>query len=152
MEQDNPLDNSLIIPAANEMKKFLELKVSEVFSKYDLRFIELQILIYLKYHQSEGNTASDLINYFKVSKAHVSKSIDNLQQKGYVTLKTDEKDKRVIRILLTETAEEPLEEAIQKFRELKDSLLHGVSKKDLSTMHAVLNKMIVNIQKLQKEK
>ncbi len=149
MEKDNPLDGSRIIPAANEMKKFLELKVSEIISKYDLRFIELQILIYLKYHQSEGNTASDLIDYFKVSKAHVSKSIDNLQQKGYVTLLTDEKDKRVIRILLTEAAKEPLEESLQKFLKLKDSLIHGINKKDLATMHSVLNKMIDNMQKME---
>ncbi len=85
--------DSLINTCGMKMRKLLD-KKSEVFAqKYGVRNVELEILLFL-YHSPCGDTAKDIVEEKNLSKAHISKSVDNLRAKGFVVLTEDENDRR----------------------------------------------------------
>ena len=97
--------DSLINTCGMKMRKLLD-KKSEVFAqKYGVRNVELEILLFL-YHSPCGDTAKDIVEEKNLSKAHISKSVDNLRAKGFVVLTEDENDRRKRHIELTEKAVE----------------------------------------------
>ena len=72
--------DSLINTCGMKMRKLLD-KKSEVFAqKYGVRNVELEILLFL-YHSPCGDTAKDIVEEKNLSKAHISKSVDNYGRK-----------------------------------------------------------------------
>ena len=84
--------DSLINTCGMKMRKLLD-KKSEVFAqKYGVRNVQLEILLFLSQSPS-GDTAKDIVEEKNLSKAHISKSVDNLRAKGFVVLTEDENDR-----------------------------------------------------------
>ena len=82
--------DSMINTCGMNMRKLLEKKSEVLVQKYGVRNVELEILLFL-YHSSCGDTAKDIVEQKNLSKAHISKSVDNLRTKGFVVLIEDEK-------------------------------------------------------------
>ena len=101
-----------------QMRKVIEQACERLMETYGLRHVELDIL-YLISHEKQKDTAKDLIEIQHLSKAHISKSVDNLKQHGYIELVADEADHRKIHIRMTGKAKPVLEEFEQIFREKK---------------------------------
>ena len=78
------METSEIVLSGIQLKKLMEHMELPIMEKYQLRPVELDILVFL-YH-SKGNTAKEIMKKKCISKAHISKSIDNLYSKGYVKL------------------------------------------------------------------
>ena len=74
-----------VLTLGAELKKLLEKKSEPLMQKYGLRKIELDILAYLA-SGHYGDTAKDIMGQKHISKAHVSKSIDNLKALGFIRL------------------------------------------------------------------
>ena len=83
-----------------QMRKVIEQACERLMETYGLRHVELDIL-YLISHEKQKDTAKDLIEIQHLSKAHISKSVDNLKQHGYIELIADEADHRKIHIRMT---------------------------------------------------
>ena len=62
-----------------QMRKVIEQACERLMETYGLRHVELDIL-YLISHEKQKDTAKDLIEIQHLSKAHISKSVDNLKQ------------------------------------------------------------------------
>ena len=92
-----------------QMRKVIEQACERLMETYGLRHVELDIL-YLISHEKQKDTAKDLIEIQHLSKAHISKSVDNLKQHGYIELVADEADHRKIHIRMTGKAKPVLEE------------------------------------------
>ena len=60
-----------------QMRKVIEQACERLMETYGLRHVELDIL-YLISHEKQKDTAKDLIEIQHLSKAHISKSVDNL--------------------------------------------------------------------------
>ena len=82
-----------VLTLGAELKKLLEKKSEPLMQKYGLRKIELDILEYLA-SGHYGYTAKDIMGQKHISKAHVSKSIDNLKALGFIRLHEDREDHR----------------------------------------------------------
>ena len=106
---------------------------------YGLRHVELDIL-YLISHEKQKDTAKDLIEIQHLSKAHISKSVDNLKQHGYIELVADEADHRKIHIRMTGKAKPVLEE----FEQIR-------AEEERSCLKRVMGKIMKNIQAEQED-
>ena len=84
--------DSLINTCGMKMRKLLDKKSEVIAQKYGVRNVELEILLFL-YHSPCGDTAKDIVEEKNLSKAHISKSVDNLRAKGFVVLTEDEIEK-----------------------------------------------------------
>ena len=126
-----------------QMRKVIEQACERLMETYGLRHVELDIL-YLISHEKQKDTAKDLIEIQHLSKAHISKSVDNLKQHG-------EEDHRRIHIRMTGKAKPVLEEFEQIRADILERLFAGVTEEERSCLKRVMGKIMKNIQAEQED-
>ncbi len=130
--------------AGRQIKKLIEKKSEHIMEKYGLRMIEIDILVML--HQAKNiDTAKKIIDKKHISKAHVSKSIDNLKRLGFIELLDDEEDRRITHITLSEKADEVVKEEVAVYRECRELMFSGVTEYEKDIVKYVLAKMAGNL-------
>ncbi|MDD4851221.1 MAG: winged helix DNA-binding protein [Gemmiger sp.] len=88
---------SEFILAGQRTRKLLERACEEKLPTYGLRRVEWEILYYLACIQA-GDTARQILHDRHFSKAHISKSVENLRTGGYITLDEDDDDRRCLHL------------------------------------------------------
>ena len=134
-----------ILTLGQQLKKLLEKKSLPIMQKYDLRKVELDILSFFSMQERNGDTAKDIMLTKRISKAHVSKSVDNLKRRGYISLEEDKKDHRRIHISLTEEGNQVLQEFTEVRKQCKAILFAGITKEEMQMMIQVIEKMQRNV-------
>ena len=138
--------DSMINTCGMKMRKLLEKKSEVLVQKYGVRNVELEILLFL-YHSSCGDTAKDIVEQKNLSKAHISKSVDNLRAKGFVVLI----DRRKRHIELTQKAEEAAKEMLEIHNDCKRIIMRYVTEEEKAVMDRVMQKMLRSLdEELQK--
>ena len=142
--------DSIINTCGMKMRKLLDKKSEVLAQKYGVRNVELEILLFL-YHSPCGDTAKDIVEKKNLSKAHISKSVDNLRAKGFVVLTEDENDRRKRHIELTQKAEEAAKEMLGIHNECKHVIMRYVTEEEKEVMNRVMEKMLTSLdEELQK--
>lgn len=138
------METNEVVMSGIQLKKLIEKKVEPIMQEYGLRPVELDILVFL--HREKGiDTAKGIIQKKHLSKAHISKSIDNLRSKGFIELNEDENDHRMIHIKLSEESEEVVRKVTDVYVECKNIMQKGISSEELEVVKKVINKMNQNI-------
>ena len=78
-------------------------KIGETAALYEISKTEADILLFLC-NNPGFDTARDIVNIRGIAKYYVSKSIEILVQKNYLTTSTDLKDRRITHLRLTAEA------------------------------------------------
>lgn len=143
--------DSMINTCGMKMRKLLEKKSEVLEKKYGMRSVELEILLFL-YHSPCGDTAKDIVEEKNLSKAHISKSVDNLRAKGFVVLTEDVNDRRKRHIELTKKAKEAAKEMLEVHNDCKRIIMRYVTEEEKNVMDHVLQKMLCSLdEELQKK-
>jgi len=102
-----------------------------------------EVLSYI--YRRQGLTQTELAHLLATGKSPLGKKLDALEAKGMVERQSDEKDRRVKRIYMTNKLE-PLEEEL---REVVDNMVllaaEGISNPDLDQIRTWLRVMISNL-------
>lgn len=101
LETQNESLNAKITAGFERLSHALRVLLWEKAKKNDLSPIQIQFLIFIKYHSADKATVSYLAREFNVTKATVSDSIRILEQKKYITKVQHSKDSRSSIIALT---------------------------------------------------
>ena len=133
-----------VLTLGAELKKLLEKKSEPLMQKYGLRKIELDILAYLA-SGHYGDTAKDIMGQKHISKAHVSKSIDNLKALGFIRLHEDREDHRFNHIFLMEKSDAVIKDFLKVHEECWHVLLHGISEDERIFLDQICGRMQQNI-------
>ena len=116
-----------------------------IAEKYNLSFKEADMLLILSKNPNIIN-AKDIVGISKVSKAYVSKSLNLLQEKNYINIEQDEKDKRKQKIMINKKADN----IIQELKEGEDKYLKKITAnldiKKLISYYEELEKNIINMK------
>ena len=81
-------------------KKRYDAVFKELARKNGLTQNEVDVILFLANNPS-FDTARDIVEYRSMSKSHVCKSVESLSQKGLLSGRQDEEDRRVTHLLLT---------------------------------------------------
>lgn len=138
------METNDIVMSGLQLKKLIAKKVEPIIQECDLRPVELDILAFL-YREKNIDTAKEIIQKKHLSKAHISKSIDNLRSKGFIQVNEDENDHRVFHISLTEKSKEVIGKVINVYAECKDIMQKNISPDELEIVKKVISKMNQNI-------
>ena len=131
-----------IIKFASIIKE-IKKKNRTVISSYKLSPSEIDILVTL--YIGVYDTAKEISENFEISKSLVCRSVDSLIKRGYIDTKKDEKDKRVIHLILREEAR-PIVNALKTNRQkTTEVLLNGIDEEELKVFNNVLDKMKNNL-------
>lgn len=140
------METNDFILSGMQLKKLIEKKVQPVIDEYDLRPVELDILVLL-HREKNIDTAKAIVQRKRLSKAHISKSIDNLSEKGFIQVCEDEDDHRILHIQLTGKSQEVVKRMIAIYEECKEIMQTGISQEELEVVKNVVLKMNENISR-----
>ena len=130
---------------SNRLREYYGKQIKDRFAEYTFSPNEISILILLQNNNSI-TTSTQLRVVLGVSKALVSRSVTNLEQKGLITVKGIPNDKRISHIELTENAIPVLEKINIEIEKINQVLFKDIPTKDIQCMIETMNKMNEKIE------
>ena len=124
-------------------KKLYERRCQDTMKKYDLRIADIDILYYVA-HSGPRNRSKDIVD-IGMSKANVSKSVENLYRKGFVELTEDKEDRRCVHIELTGQAYDVIGEVSHIRRSIEQCLMVEVTDADKEAVSRVFHRVNENV-------
>lgn len=140
------METNYVVMSGIQLKKLIARKVEPIMQEYELRPVELDILVFLR-REKDVDTAKGIIERKHLSKAHISKSIDNLRNGGFIQVTEDENDHRILHIQLTEKSNEVISEVNEIYGECRGIMQRGISCDELEIVKRVMLKMNENINR-----
>ncbi|WP_312651998.1 MarR family winged helix-turn-helix transcriptional regulator, partial [Proteiniclasticum sp.] len=116
----------------------------QVSEELELTQNEIDVLLFL-HNNAPLNTASDIARYRAMSKSMISKSVDSLYKRGYLSYDIDELDKRCIHLKIEPVAMPIVKKLHEVQKQFFDILTSNISEEEYKVMETVLNKMYENI-------
>ena len=121
--------------------------VSQIYAeKFALSVSEWRVLAVLGPHDSLS--ASQIVEISSLNKVNVSRALKGLQAHGYIRRDIDGGDKRRAVVRLTPHGREVLTTLIPLVKSLEQSLFAGVTEPDLATLHATMEKIRGNAERI----
>lgn len=107
----------------------------------------MQVSVLLALNDAEGHTMSmkALERHFGVAQSTVAGIVSRLEQKGLAEALSDENDKRIKLVRISESGKACCGEAAFHMNEAEESLLRDLSDKELSDLNTLLTKLVKNL-------
>lgn len=136
--------DNIIMKYSWKIKKMYEKAFYPTAEELQLTQGEIDILLFLS-NNMPLDTAKDIVQYRFISKSMVSKSVDSLIKKGYLSYKTDFADKRSVHLTL-EPAVLSIVVVLQAVqRNFLSVLLNDITEEEYEITKKILNKIDNNI-------
>ena len=137
----------IITPSiAQYFKKTIDKFVEEKYATCDLNRLECIYLGHLL--DKDGVSLIELTKISHLDKANTTRTINDLELKGYVTRKSNEKDSRKYKIFITEKAR-AIKEKLDKARvDLNELAFKGISKLEKKAFVKTFHKICKNLDLL----
>ena len=110
-----------------------------------------QMIFLLLINEHEGVTMQQLTLLGDFDKGTTTKSIQKLEEEGYIEIRTDEDDKRVRRLYTTKKTGEIINELYQIRNDLSNQLTQGINPESVDQQLAFLQKLTTNARELDPE-
>ena len=82
------------------------------------------------------------------TKGHISQALSRLQKKGYIKIEQDSEDRRYAHNYLTEEAS-PIMEKVKKIsREIRETIMEGVTEEERKTLTELAEKVMGNLERV----
>lgn len=115
---------------------------SSVCSKYNLTRTELLVLLFLG--KNTHNTATDIVNKLKIAKSHVSASVRDLEERGYVTSNYEGNNHRTVHLQLCDNTMDIIEAGEDVQNEFISIICKGFSPEERRMLKDFVQRMTAN--------
>ena len=126
------------------IKAVYALCVEEVCRKYGLARSEFDILMFLA-NNPKYDTAADIVEIKRMTKSHVSTSIRNLEQNGYLTRRCSPGNRKVMHLSLCAKADGIITEGRKALRSFGSIVFDGMSTEERAEFWSLIERMQKNI-------
>lgn len=130
--------------------KLVERMTAQVADRYTLSKAEADVLIFLV-NNPGLDTASDIVSYRLMPKASVSQAVEQLIQKGLLTRSTDPKDRRQVRLLLTDRASPAAQLVADERLAFEERMFAGFNQTERELYRRMNTRVLQNIEDALKE-
>ncbi len=139
------LDDSLdLLLNGQQYKKFQEMHYNAILQEYELNIVDIRVLLFLYEHDCQ-DTAKDIVAMWYLTKSYVSKSVDKLIEKGYLSRKYTKEDRRYVHLIVKDEAVPIIQRIYRQQKKMFDVLFRGVSEEQLAILREVAGKVRENI-------
>lgn len=123
--------------------------LAPVCDAFGLTRNELDVLLFL--HNNPGfDRAADIVAHRGMAKSHVSLSVTNLEERGFLLRRFDENDRRMAHLILTEQGRTAAGKARKVQEAFFASLYREVSEEEFALWGKITEKVCENIRNLDK--
>jgi len=135
-----------LLSVARQIKKLINKKMEPVLADCELKPIEVDILVFL-YNHPYVDTSKEIMKIFHLSKAHISHSLDNLRENGYIRLAEDSKDHRIMHIIIEKRAMDIIDKVDKVYCNCKNVIQKEITKDEISVLKSIIHKINDNVEK-----
>ncbi len=133
------------------MMKLYEKYLEDVQMKYQLSYIEITIIGFL-HNNPEKDTAADIVEVRILPKGNVSAGVEALVQKGILSRRQDQTDRRKIHLYLLEKAFPIVQEIEEINKRFREQIFKDFSKDDLKTYEKMNDLILENLKEVLERK
>ena len=123
--------------------KLHESMLKTVCHRYELSNTQAAIISFLC-NNPDKNTAAQIAQLRMLSKGNISTAVDGLVEKGLLERKTDEYDRRSLRLCLLPAADPIVHDVQQIFDDLFTELTNGFTHAELHHFHSLTQRLEEN--------
>ncbi len=134
-----------ILHNAFVLKKAYDSIWDDISDKFDLTRAEIDVLSFL-YNNPKLDTASSIVEYRMIAKSHVSKAVEHLMARGFLIGSKNEKDRRQVHLVVTDSAKEAVHEIVNRQKEFVKLLTDGITEEEFKLFKKISGKLICNIE------
>lgn len=134
-----------IITYVNHFRKLYRQMFQALSEQYHLSQLEIDILLFL-YNNPKYNTARDISAMRGFAKSNVSKAVEILKEKGYISTVISPENRKIHRLILEEDKKPRLEELSNCQKQCLTIPVEGFTQKELSIFQDFFNRMNHNIK------
>lgn len=120
--------------------------IKVVADRNKLNWFEADMLLILSNNKNIIN-AKDVVNFSKVSKAYVSKSINSLLEKKLISIEVDDSDKRKQKIIINKFANKVIDDLKKSEKKYLENLVNNIDVKEIDKfikLYKLLGNNILN--------
>ena len=120
--------------------------IKVVADRNKLNWFEADMLLLLSNNKDIIN-AKDVVNFSKVSKAYVSKSINSLLEKKLISIEVDDSDKRKQKIIINKSANKVIDDLKKSEKKYLENLVNNIDVKEIDKfikLYKLLGNNILN--------
>ena len=130
-------------------EKLYEKVVSEVCKKYEITYMEFNIIMFL-HNNPKFDTATEIIKYRHLAKSHVSTSIKSCSEKKLLTTQFLNDDKKTIHLKLTNEGEIIAKDGLKYQKRYIKMLTENFTDDEVNLLQDFLIRVDENIDKYLK--
>lgn len=143
-----------IIDFVASFSELYERRMAPISTSFDLTAMELAILLFLA-NNPEYDTAKDIVEKRHLTKSHVSISLRDLEERGFIRKERRDGNNRTFHLVLLPSSDDIIREGQRAQAEFLSSLTSGFSAKDTELLQSYVDRMNGNVlsslQQLRKE-
>jgi DNA-binding MarR family transcriptional regulator len=119
-------------------------RATEAFAGHDLSFVQWVVMIRLR--EGKEVTASDLCRALRHDTGALTRMIDQLEERGYVSRVRSKEDRRVVQLGLTAAGSKITDKLTPIIVERLNTALDGFSKAEFNELSRLLTKLVDTLQ------
>lgn len=128
--------------------KLIDNRIENVLDNEGIDLSRMQFVILKKIAESEGLNQNELAWFVKRNKSSLTRMIDTLIRKGFITKTTSKTDKRANCLHLTDEGRSIIERAIPHFRALAKLIEQDLSDDEIAQTIEILKKIQRNVDEV----
>lgn len=138
------MNNIFLYQLLERIGNLLRAEQRLVGNEFGLQEVHLQVLLYLSKCNRYSNTPLGVTEYLNSTKGTVSQSLKVLEKNGYIIKQADDKDRRVVHLVLTEQGQEVLKQVIPPPLFLK--AVEGSTPLQIKDLEKQLTQFLISLQ------
>jgi len=141
MKKEIELD---VLLRGRKFKKMIEQIYRNLRVQYDLKQVEVEVLLYLGLMPDISST--ELARELALQKGHVSVAMFALCEKGYLRSEQSRKDRRMVHFHITEKGEKVRREIEQIKHKVNEQILKDFTEEEVATLESLTRKLLNNVE------
>ena len=139
-----------IITVMNQVMHMEMKSASQLLKQYDLKTWQAGILFAL--HHNSGLSQRELAKKMRLTPPTITAGIQKMEKRGLIVRRSDAQDQRIMRLYLTDKAEECIEQIQEVIRQMEEMLIQGFTLEEKILLRRFLLQILENLNReMEKE-
>jgi DNA-binding MarR family transcriptional regulator len=129
------------------INKLSTAQVEAAFDGNDISFTQWVVLALIA--SGTANTCSDLSRDMDHNSGAMTRVVDQLEERGLLVRRRDEGDRRISKLIITDTGKETFAQLARSVVGVWNEILQGFERDEVLQLIATLNKLLVRFEELE---
>lgn len=143
------LSTGEFLSITNLFNKLYSGSINVVAVEFGMSKVEVDVLLFL-HNNPQYDTARDIVEYRHIAKSYVSKAVELLVKRGALSIREDEKDRRISHLEVTKEAAVPLKKALEAQTGVMEKIFRGITEEEKQMFEKILCRMSSNLETIRR--